>query len=143
MIPFADGLLLELLDRMPTDHPASGLALASAEGDAVAQALLRDVLEEDGLLKSPLEIGKSYLVCQVTLYYVGRVVEVGFGFVRLEQASWVHWTGRLSELLKVQNFKKVKSRTPRLEYCGDVILFTHAAVSAYPWLGPLPEESIE
>lgn len=96
------------------------------------------------MVNPPFEVGKSYLFCQVTLYYVGRVVEMGLGWVKLQDASWVHWTGRLSTLLKVQSFTnaQMKSRTPRVEPCGEVVLATSALVSAYPWRGELPKEPI-
>ena len=95
------------------------------------------------MVNPPFETGKAYLFCQVTLYYVGRVKDKGLGWVLLEDASWVHWTGRLSELLKKQSFAKVTSRKPRLERCGEVGIATSALVSWYPWHGELPAESIQ
>lgn len=95
------------------------------------------------MVNPPFAVGSSYLFCQVTLYYVGTVVERGIGWVRLRDASWVHWTGRLSELLRTQSWKLKSNRKPRVEPCGDVILATAALVSAYPWSGPLPTEPIE
>lgn len=89
--------------------------------------------------------GEKALFCTVTLYYVGEIEQVGFGWVRLKNASWVHWTGRLSTLCKVQDFKspELSSRPPRVEPCGRVIVFTGSLVSAYPWDGDLPTEPIE
>ncbi len=97
------------------------------------------------MLNPPFENGSSYLLCTMTLYYVGRVAARGVGWVRLEQASWIHWTGRLSTLLKRQSFthKDLAQRRPRVEPCGEVIVNTASIVSAYPWSGPLPTEPIE
>ncbi len=143
MLPFTESVLQELLNEYPAPHPVCGLAAASLEGDTDAQVILYDLLEEEGALKSPFVVGQSYLINLVTLYYVGRVTEIGFGYLVLENASWVHWTGRLSELLKKQDFRKVTSRKPRTEYCGQVIIMTNSGVSAYPWRGPLPEGCVE
>lgn len=97
------------------------------------------------MLNPPFEEGKSYLICSVTLYYCGRVKARGPGWLLLEQASWVHWTGRLSVLLKSKKFSSGHSgRKPRVEPCGEVILGTAAIVSAYPWGdGELPTSPVE
>ncbi len=140
---YPDTLLLELLDRYPPARPIHYTAAAALAGDTIAEHTLRDLLEEEGLMDSPFKVGESYLICTVTLYYVGMVTEAGFGWLKLAEASWVHWTGRLSELLRRQDFRKVSSnRKPRVEPCGDLILSTSAIVSAYPWNGPLPKEPI-
>jgi hypothetical protein len=97
------------------------------------------------VVNPPFEKGKAYLFCTVTLYYVGRVVDKGLGWVRLEGASWVHWTGRLSVLLKRQSFthRDLASRRPRVEPCGEVTLATGSLVSVYPWTGDLPTAPVE
>lgn len=95
------------------------------------------------MVNPPFECGKSYLFCTITLYYIGRVTEMGLGWVRLEDASWVHWTGRLSVLMKRQSFTHADlARRPRVEPCGQVVLATSALVSAYPWKGELPKEAL-
>lgn len=95
------------------------------------------------MVNPPFEVGKSYIFCTVTLYYIGQVAEMGIGWVRLEQASWIHWTGRLSTLLKGQKFTWRGGRTPRVEPCGEVILGTAPLVAVYPWHGDLPTQPIE
>lgn len=95
----------------------------------------------------PFEVGKAYLIEQQTLYYVGRVVEIGPCWVRLEHASWVHRTGRKSTLFKRKSFSHEGwpsgELKPRTEYVGDHFLFTTSTSAATPWLGELPEESIQ
>ncbi len=96
------------------------------------------------MVNPPLDVGKSYFFCTVTLYYCGRVVERGMGWVKLQDASWVHWTGRLSVLLNRQSFthRDLSARKPRVEPCGEVVLSTSSLVSYYPWTGKLPDEAI-
>ena len=121
-------------------------ALRALAGDETREYTLTDWLEEnDAMLVNPFEVGRKYLICTVTLYYVGEVVESGFGWVRLKDASWVHWTGRLSVLLSGQSFTKGNfgSRKPRTEYCGETIISTSAVSSAYPWTGELPRGNVE
>lgn len=138
------------------------LVAANDPDPTVALAIAADDLEEQGqndeseflrqevnVLKFPGKVGESWLICTVTLYYVGRIAENGLGFVRLEDASWVHWTGRLSTLLSVQKFrdKDFGTRTPRVEPCGKngqqiAIIATNSIVSAYPWSGELPKEPV-
>lgn len=134
--------LLELADRYQgTDLGA--VAQACVMGEPAADLAVYDLLEERGAsMQPPFEVGKSYIICTVTLYYVGRVDQVSFGFIRLQQASWVHWTGRLSELLKYQRFPR-QGRRARVEPCGEVLVATGAIVAAYPWTGELPKEPIE
>lgn len=117
--------------------------------DTQAEAVLCDYLEENDLMNSPFEVGKSYIICQNTLYYVGRVVEIGFGWVKLVDASWVHWTGKLGTLLRRQSFDHKDwpsgHRKPRTERCGEsgeVTIWTANTSSNYPWYGGLPKESI-
>lgn len=130
-----------------TDDPLIGGAAASAvRGDMLGVMAVLDFLEEKGVVvKCPFEVGKSYLICTVTLYYVGRIVEADLGWVRLEDASWVHWTGRLSTLLERQSFthQDLAQRKPRVEPCGEVILSLASVISAYPWTGSLPTEPVQ
>lgn len=139
-------VLLAIAGALPNGHDMRATALAAGFGDETAASAVVDWLQDQGEdMRQPLEVGKSYLICTVTLYYVGRVAEAAFGWVRLEDASWVHWTGRLSLLLAKQDFKarELQSRKPRVEPCGEVILSLAALVSAYPWTGKLPREPIE
>lgn len=126
---------------------AEQLLLAWLSGDTSAEMGLRDYLEEHDMTGWPYKVGEKYLICLNTLYYVGKVKEVGFGAVILEGASWVHWTGRLSTLLaKGFGDKGWPSghQRPRTEYVGTAIVhvFTNGA-AAYPWPHELPVESVQ
>lgn len=104
---------------------------------------LHDALLEAGVpMESPFSVGQRYLICTLTLYYVGEVSEVSFGFLRLKDASWVHWTGRLSALCRHKKFSKLTSgdRRARVEPCGDVVIAISSIVSAYPGEWELPTE---
>jgi hypothetical protein len=137
------------------DHPEIGnTALEALHGDTLAILAFRDWLEEQGeTVEIPFKVGKSYLVCTVTLYYVGRVESVDLAWMILRDASWVHWTGRLSVLLARQSFthKDLSSRKPRVEPCGrdkddqkqEAIISMGSIVSAYPWSGELPKEPVQ
>lgn len=159
-----DGLCLALADLADQRGLRVLTAMAaSATHDELAERMLFDAIEDgelplDGiggkptmesspmaLTVLPFEIGKSYLFCSVTLYYVGRVAAVSMGWIVLEDASWVHWTGRLSTLIRTQSFTHPShaSRQPRVEPCGTVILSSFSLVVVYPFLGELPTEPTE
>lgn len=105
--------------------------------------LLRDYARGEKMLKGPFVVGKCFLICTATLYYVGRVTKNEIGFLEMEQASWVHRTGRLSQLIKMKSFAAEHhlNNPPRLEVCGEVGINTQSIVSWYPWKGDLPKES--
>lgn len=119
------------------------LASAALAGEDCLYALHDALLEAGEDMSLPFEVGKKYLICTLTLYYVGRVSEVNFGFLRLEQASWVHWTGRLSVLCKGKNFSKMRDRRARVEPCGEVVIAVSSIVSAYPGDWELPTEAVQ
>ncbi len=126
------------------DPVIGGAASQAARGDWLAAMAVVDWLQEQGVdVKSPFEVGKCYLICTVTLYYVGRVVESDLGWVRLEEASWVYRTGRLSIVLAKQDFtaRELEGRV-RVEPCGEAVVSLSAVVSAYPWTGKLPRVAI-
>lgn len=139
-----DNMLATIADQM-RGQSVSALALSALDGDAQAEYLLLDWLEDSDMLVNPFEVGKSYLICTVTLYYIGEVTESGFGWIKLRNASWVHWTGRLSVLLSGKKFKNAKfgGRTPRTEFCGEVVVSTSSIISGYPWNADLPEGNVE
>lgn len=140
-----DYLARHALDHFPARHPAARLARATLCGDLLAPWLLRDALDEEIALDQPFEIGKEYLICTQTLYYTGRVRRAGFAWIELEHASWIHWTGRLSVLLRQRAFTGAAfgTRKPRTEYVGHVLIAAGSIVSAYgpPWT--LPTEPLE
>lgn len=115
----------------------------------MGHAVMRDVWQdaEDGSL-SPVVTGQCYFFEMTTLYYVGRVVRQGPGWVVLTEASWIHWTGRKSVLVKhgfdLSKYPGESRRRPRTEYVGDWILWTGSqGCGAGPWRHPLPKESIQ
>ena len=112
-------------------------------GDIGAWGACLDWIAEHEGNMTPFEIGEKYLICTVTLYYVGEIVEATMGWLRIKDASWVHWTGKLSDLLREYEFKTARSPRPRVERCGDVIISCGSIVSAYPWRGSLPKESVQ
>ena len=124
-----------------------GVGTAAILGDIVARCAAEDFFTERGeSLMNPLEVGKSYLIQTVTLYYVGRVARQVGPFVELEDASWVHWTGRLSTLMKHLEFGGRKwpegDRKPRTEFVGAVGVSLASIVAYLPGEFRLPKESI-
>lgn len=123
---------------------------SAKQGDPLAHAALADVWQDapDGAL-SPYVTGQCYLIETISLYYLGRVMRQGPGWVILDSASWVHWTGRKSVLIQhganSSRFPSESRRRPRLEYVGDgVIVHTGSqGAAAIPWRHPLPKESIQ
>lgn len=83
----------------------------------------------------PFEIGKAYLFCGVTRYFVGRVRSVVGPFVVLDEASWVPSTGRFSAALQSFNLDEVE-RVP-----DGWVVNTAALNDAGPWNGALPKET--
>ena len=103
MIQFDSGTLTRCLDGPAENIRAA--ALAALGGLPEAHCGLRDALEEIGAdMTTPFVVGQKYLICTITLYYVGEVAESSFGFLMLKNASWVHWTGRLSVLVSRKKF---------------------------------------
>lgn len=95
---------------------------AANQGDPLAVMAVLDLAEERSLHLIPFEVGKAYYIETLTLYYVGEVVAVYPTWIQMRKASWVHWTGRKSILMRHKSFSKKHfsgSRTPRTEYVGD------------------------
>lgn len=127
------------------DHAKiGGVAIAALSGDPVAAFAVADWIEEQGeSMYHPFETDKMYLIETVTLYYVGRVVKQNAAWLWLgEDTSWVHWTGRLSTLIREQSFTSPRhgTRLPRIEPCGPKFVSVASIVSASPWTGELPKE---
>jgi hypothetical protein len=91
----------------------------AAMNDLLAINVLWDVTEELGVTH-PFEVGKAYYFETNTLYWCGRVVAVYPCWLKLDTASWVHWTGRKSVLLSKKSFKAEhyaqNDQKPRTEY---------------------------
>lgn len=128
----------------PTDE-CYGPAIAALCGDYRARDLMADHLSEYGEVDLELfKEGSTVLIETVTLYYVGRVVRRDGPFVVLEEASWVHWTGRKSTMARLKAFRGFQSseNQPRTEYVGDVAVSVHSMVAVLPGEWKLPTESI-
>lgn len=130
--------------------PYTALAIVADDledqGDhAAAHCFRKAIHKEPSMLNPPFEIGQEWLIKTVTLYYVGRIKARGLGWVLLEHASWVHWTGRVSVLAKHRKFtgSHFGSRKPRTEYIGDELIATESIVSATPGPWELPKESVQ
>lgn len=107
----------------PTDVAGAGIRALS--GDDTARLAVWDYATEHWEADMcPFEVGQTYLIQTVTLYYVGRVKRIVGAFVELEEASWVHWTGRISTLCKGGKFSGFGSgdAKPRTEYLGDRVV---------------------
>ena len=134
-----------LLLGLVADPDTAGHAAAALMGDEVARDnAIPDHLEERGFMV-PFAVGEKHLIQTETLYWVGEIVEVCGGFLVLHDASWVHWTGRLSVLCKNKSFvnKKWSGQRPRTEYVGRVIVSLSKIVNSIPGEWELPTESIQ
>lgn len=119
---------------------------AANQGDSLAMMTILDLIEERGLYMNPFEVGKAYYIETLTLYYIGEVVEAHPTWVKLKNASWIHWTGRKSVLMQHKKFDVSlfdSSRIPRTEFVGDWCLPLAGVNSWVEWpLEGLPKESI-
>jgi hypothetical protein len=136
------------LHRLVCSEPTvSGAATAALWGDHAALAACEDYLTEfGGRIVIPFEVGNTYFIETQTLYYVGRVKEIVGAFVVLEDASWVHWTGRKSVMAKHKSFAKkhfVGAQSPRTEYVGDYVVSLSGIIGFIPGGWELPKESIQ
>lgn len=114
------------------DYDIGGLGNAALLFDVNAMYALADELESRGLLMQPFEVGKTYMVMTVTLYWIGRVKAINGPFVHFEEASWVHWTGRLAELCEKMEFTSQRERPPRTEFVDEVIVNMGHIAAAIP-----------
>jgi hypothetical protein len=80
------------------------------------------------------EVGKSYLIRTVTLYYTGRLVAVTETDLLLEEAAWIADTGRFATCLKSGTFNEVEP------FCDPVIVPRGCIVDATEWKHPLPRD---
>lgn len=127
-LPVQEVQLLTLLDSWEMGDPAYG----ALNGDPLGLLLCYDHLEELGQNMTPFEVGKCYLCMTVTLYWIGRVKELRGAFVIFEDASWVHWTGRLSELCERKEFTTQRERAPRTEIVGGLMVNIGHIAAAMP-----------
>lgn len=79
-----------------------------------------------------LNVDDKVLIRGVTLYHVGRVAEIDKTWVRLEDASWVADTGRLSVALETGTLNEVE-RMP-----DGCVIARASIVDVIPWTHELP-----
>jgi hypothetical protein len=136
---------------MSTARDYEAARQAARQGDPLARAAMADAWQDapDGSM-SPYVTGQCYLFETISLYYVGKVVRQGPGWVVIDRASWVHWTGKKTVLLQygfdVSKFPTTGGRArPRTEYVGDgwIIHVGSQGAAAGPWRHPLPEGPIQ
>lgn len=80
------------------------------------------------------EIGQSYLIRSVTMYYTGRLVRVTDTDLVLEDAAWIADTGRFFTALKTGSLNEVEP------FVDPVILPRGAIVDVTKWNHPLPRD---
>lgn len=94
------------------------------------QSLLKG---SDAKSESPYQVGQSYLIRTVTLYYTGKIKRVTPKEIILEDAAWIADTGRFSDALKTGVLNEI-------EPMGEVIIGRGAVVDAARWNHALPQE---
>ena len=116
-------------------------------GCELAKQALLDFVQEEGIEVNPFKVGECYYVETLTLYYIGKCVEVSPCWIKFEKASWVHWTGRKGTLMKHKSFNKKHfkqgERSPRTEYIGEWTESIAAITGFTSWSEEeLPQESL-
>jgi hypothetical protein len=81
---------------------------------------------------NPLRVGNAVFIRTVTMYHVGRIVEIADGMIVLEDASWVAWTKRFSESMRTGEFDEVE-HVP-----GYVGVAFAGVIDVYNWPHALP-----
>jgi hypothetical protein len=82
-----------------------------------------------------MQVGSSYLIRGVTLYYVGRAVAVTEHEVVLDDASWVADTGRFNEALRTGVLDEVEPFPS-----GEAVVNRGAIMDYSLWPHALPRE---
>lgn len=103
----------------------------------IEELKLSDVLKLTGLLgikqdETAFEVGKSYLIRTVTLYYTGRIKRITPKELVLEDAAWIPDTGRFSECLTDGKFNEVEP------FKNDVIVPRDSIIDGTIWNHKLP-----
>lgn len=78
------------------------------------------------------EVGKSYLIRTVTLYYTGKINRITSKELVLEDAAWIADTGRFSECLTEGKFNEVEP------FQDDVIIPKDSIIDGTLWKHKLP-----
>jgi len=82
---------------------------------------------------APYQLGKSYFIRTVTMYYTGRLVAVTPQELVLEQVAWIADTGRFEAALRTGDFFEVEPYP-----VGKLIIGRGALIDAFQVTFPLP-----
>lgn len=94
------------------------------------------VLEGFRMRSCSFEVGKSYLIRTVTLYYTGRIASMTDADLVLEDAAWVADTGRFGECLLTGKLAQVEP------FPDSVIVNRDVIVDATGWVHELPRKAM-
>ncbi len=92
-------------------------------------------MEFDAKTGFPFSKGDAILIRTVTMYQIGRVVNVGPDSITLVEASWLADIGRLNVALSTGALSEVE-KAP-----SWIVVGRGAIVDIYPWQHPLPEST--
>ena len=81
----------------------------------------------------PFTKGDAILIRTVTMYQLGRVVNVGPDSITMSDASWIADIGRLNVALSTGSLNEIE-RAP-----SWVVIGRGAIVDIYPWSHDLPQ----
>lgn len=129
-------------------YPQVELFLPEAiAGDYTSIRAILDFVEEEEIEVHPFKVGECYYIETQTLYYIGKCVEVSPCWIHFEKASWIHWTGKKSSLMKERSFDKKHFKqgetVPRTEYIGEWNEAIWAITGYCTWPeNELPERSL-
>ena len=82
---------------------------------------------------TPYQMGKSYLIRTVTMYYIGKLVAVHPQELVLEDAVWVADTGRFHQAVTRGELSEVEPFGT-----GCVIIGRGSLIDASVWAHPIP-----
>jgi hypothetical protein len=80
------------------------------------------------------DVGKSYLIRSVTMYYTGRLMRITDTDLVLEDAAWIADTGRFHDALRKGVLNEVEP------FMRPVIVPRACIVDATEWCHALPRE---
>ena len=86
-------------------------------------------------LESPWEINKNYLIRTVTMYQLGKLINVTEQELLLSDACWVADTGRFSVALETGELQEIEM------FKNNVIINRSSIIDATEWLHDLPKIS--
>lgn len=82
----------------------------------------------------PLELHKNYFIRTVTMYYVGKLIDMNDVCVVLSGASWIPDTGRFHDFLKTGVANEVEP------FISNVVIPISGIIDVTEWNHPLPTD---